>query len=203
MKNLITTTLLSILAIFSSFDSPAQDIITVKTDIYTIEYNQAYQQPVYIKYSIICKPDAKSYPRNRYNFTRVSGIETSTGGDYENNIWDKGHMAPASTFSCREDWLKETFSYINCALQHENLNRGAWAALEAFERDLAGIYDDIEVEIWVHFSDSYTEDSTPARIPASFIKTICWKEADGNKKEISFEFPNEDTKGASFWSFRL
>ena len=103
----------------------------------------------------------------------------------------------------KEEWLETTFTYVNCALQHQNLNRGAWAELEAFERDLAAIYDDVEVDIMIFFSEEWTTNSDPARIPSSFIKTISWVEDGGNHKSISFDFPNENTQGKSFWAFKL
>lgn len=199
----LTTLLLSTLSLIASIDSCAQEVITIETPIYTVIYSEEYQQPLVVDYTVICTPGSKSYPRNVHNFTRVSGVNTSTGSDYDNNVWDKGHMAPASTFSCREDWLKETFTYVNCALQHENLNRGAWARLEAFERDLAGAYQDITVHIEIFFSDEWTDDETPARIPASFVKSLTWAESDGTRRTLSFDFPNEDTKGKSFWSFLI
>lgn len=178
-------------------------VVEVRTDIYEITYSQAYQQPLTIKYTVICDATSPSYSRHGMRFTKVDGIKTSSSSDYVDNIWDKGHMAPANTFSCKEEWLETTFTYVNCALQHQNLNRGAWAELEAFERDLAAIYDDVEVDIMIFFSEEWTTNSDPARIPSSFIKTISWVEDGGNHKSISFDFPNENTQGKSFWAFKL
>jgi DNA/RNA endonuclease G (NUC1) len=110
-------------------------VIEVRTDIYEITYSQTYQQPLTINYTVICDAMAPSYSRHGMRFEKVDGIKTSSSSDYVDNIWDKGHMAPANTFSCKEEWLETTFTYVNCALQHQNLNRGVWAALEAFERD--------------------------------------------------------------------
>ena len=178
-------------------------VIEVRTDIYEISYSQTYQQPLTINYTVICDAMAPSYSRHGMRFEKVDGIKTSSSSDYVDNIWDKGHMAPANTFSCKEEWLETTFTYVNCALQHQNLNRGVWAALEAFERDLAAIYDDVEVDIMVFFSEEWTTNSDPARIPSSFIKTISWVEDGGNHKSISFDFPNKNTQGKSFWAFKL
>ena len=96
-----------------------------------------------------------------------------------------------------------TFSYLNCALQHEGLNRGPWARLEAFERDLRGLYDEVNVHIEIYFSDEWTDNSDPARIPSSFVKTITWIEDNGKEKSISFDFPNKNPKGKSFWYFQI
>ena len=61
----------------------------------------------------------------------------------------------------------------------------------------------MKVDIMIYFSDKWTSNADPARIPANFIKTITWKEESGNLKSISFDFPNKSSKGKSFWSFIL
>jgi len=182
----------------------AQDlrIVEVETPIYKITYSQEYQQPISAQYKVICLPTARKYPRGGLDFMRVDSIKTSTPSDYADNVWDKGHLVPANTFACREDWLKLTFSYVNCALQHENLNRGAWADLESFERDLAMLYEDVEVDIQIFFSEEWTTNSDPARIPASFVKSISWTEGEEHRT-ISFDFPNKNTKGKSFWYYLI
>lgn len=174
----------------------------IKTDIYTSIFNEEYQQPMIVEYTIFCEPSSPTYDRDGISFKAYPGLNGSSSSDYVGNVYDKGHMAPANTFACSEKWLRETFSYANCALQHQGLNRGAWAALERFERNLSGIYDDIEVRIEVFFSDEWTTNSDPARIPASFVKSITWKE-DGKETTLSFDFPNEDTTGRSFWEFQI
>ena len=74
------------------------------------------------------------------NFYTQEGIETSDNYDYVNNEYDKGHMAPAGSLNCDTDMLYKTFSYVNCALQQENLNRGVWKKLENRERVLSLIH---------------------------------------------------------------
>jgi len=190
---------------FSTLLHAQQDelqIVEVRTDIYEITYSQAYQQPLTVSYTIFCKPESPVYDRRGIRFKSVDGLKTSSSSDYSDNVWDKGHMAPANTFACTEEWLNETFSYANCALQHQGLNRGAWATLERFERNLAGLYDEVHVDIMIFFSNRWTNNSDPARIPSSFVKSITWTE-NGKERTISFDFPNKDTTGKSFWAFKL
>lgn len=196
--------LLSIIVclIFFSLEGLSQ-VKEVKTDIYTSIYNEEYQQPLVVEYTIFCEPSSPTYDRDGITFKAHPEIKGSSSSDYANNDYDKGHMAPANTFACSEKWLKETFSYANCALQHKGLNRGTWAQLERFERNLAGLYDDVQVRIEVFFSDKWTTNSDPARIPSSFVKSITWIEHDGKEKTISFDFPNEDTTGKTFWQFQI
>ena len=200
-KKFISVCLFLSMILITYAQEDSLNIVEVKTDIYEISYSQTYQQPLSIKYTITCDATKPTYPRNSMAFKKVEGIKTSSSLDYSDNIWDKGHMAPANAFSCKEEWLEATFSYTNCALQHQSLNRGAWAALERFEKDLATIYDSIEIDIMIYFSEEWTTNLDPARIPSNFVKTLSWVEDSGNRRLIIFDFPNENTKGKSFWSF--
>ena len=193
--------LISILLSITSLSLYAQNK-EIKTDIYTSIFSEEYQQPLVVEYTIFCRPESPSYERDGISFKAYPGLSGSSGSDYAGNVYDKGHMAPANTFSCKEEWLRMTFSYANCALQHQGLNRGAWAQLERFERNLAGLYYDIDVRIELFFSDKWTTNSDPARIPSSFVKSITWTE-DDKERTISFDFPNEDTTGRSFWEFLI
>jgi endonuclease G, mitochondrial len=51
--------------------------------------------------------------------------------------WDRGHMAPAGDFSYEDALLKDTFCLTNTAPQDAALNRGPWAALEEWTRQVA------------------------------------------------------------------
>jgi len=125
-------------------------------------------------------------------------VITSDDADYVDNVWDKGHLAPAADFNCSEDMLKGTFTYLNCALQHEGLNRGPWKELERFERDLAKVYAFVTVEIKVHFEDNPKYWlKTGALVPVGFSKTII---CDGEWFE--FYFPNKDVAGHDWSEFK-
>jgi DNA/RNA endonuclease G (NUC1) len=202
MRKIINLILLLLINITTLAQGNAKDVVEVKTDIYEVLYNVKYQQPILVKYEIFCKPDSPTYERDGISFKAYPGLAGSSSSDYKDNVYDKGHMAPANTFACTEKWLKETFSYVNCALQHQGLNRGTWAALERFERNLAGVYQGITVHIEIYFSDKWTTNSDPARIPSNFVKVITWNQ-NGKEKSISFDFPNEDTTGKSFWQFQI
>jgi DNA/RNA endonuclease G (NUC1) len=67
--------------------------------------------------------------------------------------------------------LYKTFSYLNCALQHEGLNRVTWRLLEVKERELASKYN-VVVEIRCVFDLNSVKLPTGATIPSGFYKTI-------------------------------
>lgn len=155
----------------------------IKNDIFEIHYNEDFEQPTFIKYKVLCNDESEKNSRAGLDFYEVPNIKTSDNADYKNNIYDKGHMVPAADFCCDDEKLKQTFSYVNCALQHEKLNRGVWKILEDYERKLSEHYE-VFVEIQVDFSNKRLK--TNAMIPSSFKKTLIY-----NHKRISYFFKNE------------
>jgi DNA/RNA endonuclease G (NUC1) len=157
----------------------------ITTAIFTVQYDQEKEQPVWVEYTVQCpKGDAS---RLGMDFYTEKDIHTSDNDDYKNNIYDKGHLAPAASFNCDKETLKKTFTYLNSALQHEGLNRGVWKDLEQAERNLA-IFFEVKVKVEVEFSDKKVPGG--ATIPSRFIKTLTFE-----GKKYVFNFPNQDTKG--------
>jgi DNA/RNA endonuclease G (NUC1) len=91
-------------------------------------------------------------------------------------------MAPAADFNCTKEMLWETFTYMNCALQHQSLNRGVWKHLEARERELAAKHPVVEVTIRVNFDKSPKRVPAGAAIPKGFYKEIKY----GNTRECYY-----------------
>ena len=172
-----------------------RDSVYVKTEIFDVVYSEKLQQPKWVEYTVLCHDGKIS--RKGLDFYPVKGIVTSTNEDYENNIYDKGHLAPAADFNCNQDYLKQTFSYLNCVLQHEKLNRGTWRLLEAHERELAKQYK-VSVEIRMYYSKNSKVLTTGATIPDSFTKTIMYN----NKKEKYF-FKNEEPKSSDYNNYKV
>jgi endonuclease G len=168
--------------------SQLRDSVYVQTAIFNIVYSEKLQQPKWGE-STVLGHDGK-ISRKGLDFYPVKGISTSTNEDYENNIYDKGHLAPAADFNCNQDYLKQTFSYLNCVLQHERLNRGVWRLLESRERELSKQYK-VSIEIRINYSKNSKVLPTGATVPDSFTKTIMYN----NKKEKYF-FKNEEPKSS-------
>ena len=126
-----------------------RDSIYVKTDIYEVMYSEKLEQPLWVKYQVKCTDGKAS--RKGMDFYTEKTIHTSDAKDYEHNEWDKGHVAPAADFNCTKEMLYKTFSYLNCTLQHEKLNRVHWRLLEDYERLLAFSEGPVNVEVKVIF----------------------------------------------------
>ena len=177
MKSLLFLLLLAPISLFAQL----RDSVYVKTDIYECVYSEVLEQPKWIKYTVLC-PEGNA-PRKGMDFYTEQGIKTSDNADYANNIYDKGHMAPAADFNCTKEMLYKTFSYVNCALQNQDLNRVAWRLLESKERELAK-QGTVSVFIKVDFSKEKL--STGATLPRGF-----YKEMNVNGKKTCYYFKNE------------
>jgi DNA/RNA endonuclease G (NUC1) len=86
--------------------------------------------------------------------------------------------------------LKQTFSYLNCILQDQYLNRGEWRLLEEQER----VWDDKEnltVLITLHFDKPVKRIPTNAAIPSYLEKHINFEKSNNWR---CFVFLNEKPK---------
>lgn len=183
-KIFITISLFLILmSLFYSFNSN-KDIKIINKGIYSVIYSQKYKNPINVTYKLY-KPKHKIKRLNK-NFYNESGVITASDLDFKFNRWDKGHMCPAANFNNTKENLNLTFSYINCAVQHKNLNRGVWKELEIKERELAN-NDSIKVIIDVIINNFSSTLKSGTYIPDKFRKTIILLT---HNDTIIYEFPN-------------
>ena len=170
-----------------------RDSVMVRGLVFSAIYSEVLQQPKRVWYEVQC-PNG-SYPRAGMDFYGCDSIRASDGKDYEANVWDKGHCAPAADFNCDRARLWATFSYLNCVLQHERLNRGAWRLLEVRERELAKT-SKVEVEIRMVYSKGSLKLPSGATVPDGF-----WKEIKYCGNSEVYYFRNEDPKTTDFRKF--
>jgi endonuclease G len=190
MKKLLLT-LIIIFPLFSFSQESLRDSVYIKTDMFEIVYSEKLQQPKFIRYTVQC-PNG-SAPRTGMDFYTCDSILTSDDNDYFNNQYDKGHLAPAADFNCTKDLLFKTFTYLNCSLQQENLNRTTWRLLEVRERELAKTNKTVVVEIRCIFSKTSIVLPTGATVPDAYIKTIKY-----GKTTEKYYFKNEKPASTDF-----
>ena len=188
--------LLTVISLSMYGQNSVIDNDTIHTDLFDVVYSEKLEQPLWITCKVLCPMGTQS--RSGLNFYTNDSIHTSNNEDYKDNIWDKGHLAPASAFNCDRETLKKTFTYLNCVLQHEGLNRGPWKELERFEVGLSKIFESVIVEIKVCFEGELGVVSGGATIPSGFKKTIKF-----DNKEIIFYFPNVDVSGKDWGHFKI
>lgn len=162
-----------------------RDEVIVENNVFKVWYSEVKEQPTKLIYTSTNRP--KNVDRGSMNFYTEGDVYTSNNADYYNNVWDKGHLAPAATYSDSMVNLKQTFSYLNCALQNQYLNRGEWRLLEEEERE----WDDIEnltITVELEWNGDYEILPTGGHIPTHMIKTIYFETSGTCRK---FRFPNE------------
>jgi endonuclease G len=193
MKNLLLFLLFKSLI---SYGQEKNENYIIEDRIFTVSYNEVYEQPNWIEYKV--RKIKKNFNRKGRDFYNVDTVFTSNNADYKNNIWDKGHLAPAAAFSDTEANLNATFSFLNCTLQHNNLNRYEWAQLERKVRNWAS-KGDLSVRVDVVFENNHQILSTGAHIPSAFKKSIRFP--DGTTK--CFYFLNQPTNGKDWTEFEI
>jgi len=173
-----------------------KDSVYVKTDIYEVMYSEKLEQPLWVKYQVKCTDGTAS--RKGMDFYVDKTIHTSDAKDYAFNVYDKGHCAPAADFNCNREMLFKTFSYLNCTLQNERLNRVHWRLLEDYERTLAITEGPVYVEIRMVFDKNPRRVDAGAAIPTAFYKVIKTR-----SKKITFFFKNEPPTKPTFKDYQI
>ena len=160
--------------------------VIVENNVFKVWYSEVKEQPTKLVYTSTNRP--KNVDRGSMNFYTEDNVYTSNNADYYQNVWDKGHLAPAATYSDSMVNLKQTFSYLNCALQNQYLNRGEWRLLEEEERE----WDDIEnltITVELEWNGDYEILPTGGHVPTHMVKTIYFETSGTCRK---FRFPNEN-----------
>jgi endonuclease G len=189
MKKLLSL-ILSVVILSANAQTKLRDSVKVTNDVFSVIYSEKLEQPIWLKYRSTNRPT--NVNRGSMDFYSERLIKTSDNEDYKNNIYDKGHIAPAATFSDNMENLKQTFSYLNSALQDQYLNRGEWRLLEEQERK----WDDLEsltVIVKVFFDETSKKLPTGSTVPSYFQKHIYFEK---QKKWKCFVFLNEKPKFA-------
>ena len=165
----------------AEIDYGIREDLIIENNVFKITYNEVKEQPNWIEYT---------------DFYLINNIKTSDNSDYYNNPWDKGHMAPAGSFTDSWSNLAKTFSFVNCALQLDNLNRGEWRELEEEVRRLAKLEGPIKVRIELKFSANSEVLSTGATVPDGFYKFLNFD--DGSKTCYYFENQTTDKNWSEY-----
>ena len=158
--------------------------VIIENPVFKVWYNEVYEQPMKLVYTSTNRP--KGVDRGSMNFYTEKEVHTSDNKDYYRNIYDKGHLAPAATYSDNMENLKQTFSFLNCALQDQYMNRGEWRLLEEEERD----WDDTEnltVTVELIFENDHKVLPTGGHVPDTMVKHVYF---ETSKKWRCFSFPN-------------
>ena len=187
---LLVITLFSFTTQSVTAQTKKRDEVKIKNQVFEVLYSEVLEQPKWLIYKSTNRPT--NVNRGSMDFYTENNVHTSDAGDYKSNVYDKGHLAPAATFSDNIVNLKQTFSYLNCALQDQYMNRGEWRLLEEQERK----WDDVEpltIKVELVFLPKHIILPSGGHVPSNMVKHIYFEKA---KKWRCFDFPNtKPTKG--------
>lgn len=193
MKKNLSIALLLIFSIFqvNAQNSNKRDEVYVKNQVFEVLYSEILEQPKWLKYKSTNRPT--NVNRGSMDFYVEKDVKTSDANDYKSNLYDKGHLAPAATFSDNMENLKQTFSYLNCALQDQYMNRGEWRLLEEQER----VWDDKEtlaITVDLVFATGHKVLASGGHVPTRMVKHIYFEK---QKMWKCYDF--ENSKPTKSW----
>ncbi len=139
--------------------------VIIDKGIYKVNFSNKYRQPLYVSYKLY--KGGGDCNRAGFNFKNdESGIESATDADYDEPVYDKGHLANAEDFAydCTKDEL--TFRYYNCLPQTASLNRGVWKKNETLVRKWSQT-DSLYIICGGYFGNQ--------KIGNIYVPNCCWK----------------------------
>ena len=130
----------------------------------------------------------------------IPALFRSTLKDFRKSGFDRGHLAAAANHKDSLDAMADSFTLCNMSPQTPEFNRGYWAKLEKYVRDLTRNYETVEVftgplfiskvedgKKWVTYQVIGDKD---VAVPTHFYKVISLKKSDEKKLE-AYILPNE------------
>jgi endonuclease G, mitochondrial len=208
MKKLYWITIL--LFIFSceeeSFDvidvSTFQPVSTgelVQHTYLNLAYSEEHEQALWVFYSITPKQFEGSpvWPKN-YRIDSLVTTGSATNSDYDEPVYDRGHLCPTGSMQQNYTAWSETFFLSNISPQLPDFNGGVWVRLENQVRKWVEKYKKLWVVTGPIFKDNLDTIGVYHRVtvPGYFYKVIF----NGKDQMIGFIVPHKasDAKPISF-----
>lgn len=142
---------------------------------FTLSYNEAYEQAVWVAYVLTSKKAGMRCERTN-DFREDGAVSTgsATLSDYRGSGYDRGHLSPAA--DNRADCpvaMSESFFMSNMSPQKPGFNRGIWRKLESLVRDWAVKYGEIYVVTGPVFRDNIGRiGGNGVTVPGYYYKVI-------------------------------
>jgi len=178
---------------------------------YTVTYHAGLRRAISASW-ILRKQDIGSAERQnqfRPDLTLPEGWTIVRTSDYTGSGMDRGHLCPSADRTATEEINQETFLMTNIVPQSPQLNRGAWANLEEYARDLARA--GYVVHQWVGVYGEGGEGSQGTKktigpgiqVPGRLFKMI-WAIPEGENwasvraVRLVADFPNADSRVSGY-----
>jgi endonuclease G len=191
-KNLGTYFGVTLMSLFITVFTFAQDVVVLKHTNYTSHFSKSKKYPVMVEWwetkaKIGCPTPLPR--KDNFKPDPKLPIETNIGSDYVNSGYDRGHLMPAKSNQCQTQSVQdECFYYSNMAAQTHRLNAGDWKSLETMTREFAVKED--SVHIWAGNIGEIK------RIGKVAVPKQCWKVVyyTKSKEWMAFLFENDQSK---------
>jgi endonuclease G len=185
-------TLMTIMLMFITVFTFAQDVVVLKHTNYTSHYSKSKKYPVMVEWWETRAKIGCTTPLPRKDNFKPDPLlptETDLAKDYVNSGYDRGHLMPAKSNQCQTQSVQdECFYFSNMAAQTHRLNAGDWKSLETMTREWA-VKDD-SVHVW---AGNIGEIKRIGRVA---VPKQCWKVVYYKKSNewMAFLFDNDQSK---------
>lgn len=169
-------------------------------------YDDDLRVPLWVAYKL-SRVDASAQRPRKDCFRkdpRLSDEAASVCEDYEEPIFDRGHMAPSADLLRTELAMINSFVFSNMAPQHDRFNRGIWARLESKVRAWARVADGVYVVTGAIFDkdgdgqrdadedSDWVAPTDRVAIPTHFYKIVLHVRSGGFIDTITILLPHLD-----------
>lgn len=177
---------------------------------YIINYDDDLRVPIWVAYRLrvqevnIHRVRTECFRRD----IRLGDEDASFCKDYEELIYDRGHLVPNADMTRSEAAMINTYILSNIAPQHDEFNRVIWKRLERYVRKWAMSKEEIYVITGAVFdkngdgkrdADSDADLMEPLKyvaVPTHFYKIILHERPNGLIESMVFLLPHEDISHA-------
>lgn len=169
-------------------------------------YDDDLRQPIWVAYGLTAD-DAQASLSRKNCFRKDPRLEDEVASvceDYEEPIFDRGHMVPSADMTRDRLSMTNSFIFSNMAPQHDRFNQGIWARLESKVRSWAIVADGVYIVTGAVFdkdgdgqrdADEDADLMSPTNrvaVPTHFYKIILHVRPSGFIDTISFILPHVD-----------
>jgi len=195
MKKLVLFVLFLPLSLLAQKYLPTNNGEVVKHTVLTISYIEEHEQAEWVYYELTPEM-VNGLHKRKDDFrpdTKVS-TETADEHDYDEPIYDQGHLAPADDMKLTETIMSESFFYSNMSPQTASFNRGGvWRKLERTVHFWGN--SNIVVVTGPIFKDNLGHiGKNKVTVPGYYYKVIY---SPSTKKMIGFILPHIKVEGNS------
>ena len=168
----------------------------VKHELYTLSYNENFEQAEWVAYFLDGKTSRNHFDRPFFEQDPMVKTGSADWKNYKKSGYDKGHLCAAGDMHGSKTAFEDTFLTSNISPQLHDFNDGIWNRLEQKTRYWATKYNGIYVvTAGILTADLPTIGREKVAVPAFFYK-ILFRKADA--KMIAFLMPHQDSDKALY-----